>query len=130
MGFTDKFWDTIDKISSPVREQTISEDVTTRRIRQQREQTDRIQRVEYDPETGKPLLWFDVVVSSIGGQTDVPIPWPGTDVEDVRKSFLLWLAEDEWQTVTFTKDGAQSELTFRSSWVSGFQISGKGRARQ
>lgn len=86
-------------------------------------------RVEYDPETGAQLLWYTINIASVAGYTNIPVMWQAVSEEDARESFLRWLAADEFRTVDFTADGKDSRLTFRGSWVAGFTMDGKGRAR-
>lgn len=129
MSFTDKLLDALDKITGPARQQTVSDDARSRVARHQQLDQMRMTRVEYVPETGERQLWYTIGVSSLGGHTDIPIPWLGTSEEDARATFIEWLAADEFQTVDFTKDGRNVRLTFRGSWVSGFTMDGKGRTR-
>jgi hypothetical protein len=126
-SFGDKFWDWTSKISPP--QQTISDDARSRIARREQLERTRMTRVEHDPETGEKVLWYTITVSSLGGHTNVPVPWSGTSEEDARASFIEWLGQDEFQTVDFTSDGKDARLTFRGSWVSGFTMDGKGRAR-
>lgn len=126
-SFGDKFWDWTAKISPP--QQTTIDDAHSRLARREQLERTRMTRVETDDDTGRPLLWFTVTVSSLGGHANVPVPWQGFDEEDVRASFIEWLGQDEFQTVDFTSDGKNARLTFRGSWVAGFILDGKGRAR-
>lgn len=128
MGRFDRLWETMDKVVAPTRNQTIVDNVQSRLARQQRADRDRIQREEVDPETGKPLLWFDVSIT-VGSHSGVPIAWPGKDWEDVNAAVIEWLATNEFITVDFTNNGARSKLTFRSSFVAHWEI-GAGRTRQ
>jgi len=86
---------------------------------------------------GQAELWFDVTFS-IAGIDDIPLPWKGVDVDDVTRSFKIWLAEIEepaidgtvpWHTITVELDGAKRVLTFRGDWVAGFKIKARGRTR-
>ena len=109
-------------------QQTISDDAQSRLARQQREERDRIQREERDPETGEPLLWFDVALT-VGSHSGVPIAWPGRDEADVNAAVIEWLNASEFITVDFSNNGAQRKLTFRSSFVAHWEI-GPGRRRR
>ena len=128
MSFIDKMLDGLDKVTSPARQQTVSDDVQSRLARQQRAERDRMQRVEHDAETGKPLLWFDVSIT-VGVHTSVPIAWAGNDWEDVNAAVIEWLNSSEFITVDFVNNGVHSKLTFRSSFVAHWEI-GSGRARR
>jgi hypothetical protein len=120
------FWDVVDKFVSPVREKTVSDDAHSRLARRDYEERNRIKRVEYDDE-GNQLLHFEVVIS-IAGHSGIPIPWVGKSQEDVRESFIRWLASEDFVTVDFTNNGSRKKLTFRGSWVAGFEI-GDGKVR-
>lgn len=67
-----------------------------------------------------------IVKVQVPGYGEFSIDVPGTDEEDVRATFIEWLAGDEksddWRTVTASIDGKKSQLTFRASWVAGFRI--------
>lgn len=127
MSLSDRIWDALDKVTAPVREQTIADDAQSRLARQQLAERDHIKRVEHDPETGRPLLWFDVTIT-VGLHT-VPIPWSGKDWEDVNNAIIQWLAGNEFITLDFVNNGARSKMTFRSSFVAHWEI-GAGRKRQ
>ena len=128
MSLADKMWDKLDKVVGSTSQQTISDDVHSRLARQQRADRDKLQRQEVDPETGKPLLWFDVSIT-VGSHSGVPIAWPGTDEDDVNAAVIEWLNASEFITVDFTNSGARRKLTFRSSFVAHWEI-GPGRTRQ
>lgn len=129
MTFSDRVFDALDKMTGPVRQQTIVDDARSRVARQQQLEQSRITREEYDEETGERQLWYTITIPSIAGFTSVPIPWLGTSEEDARASFVEWLAQDEFQTVSFMNDGRELRFTFRGSWVAGFIMDGRGRAR-
>lgn len=129
MSFTDRLLDGLDKLTGPARQQTVSDDARSRVARRQQVEQARMVREDFDPETGKRELWYTITLASFGGQLNVPIPWQGTDVDDARDSFIEWLNEKEFQTVDFVSDGKLVKLTGRGSWVSGFMMDGKGRAR-
>jgi hypothetical protein len=129
VGFTDRMFDALDKMTGPVRQQTIVDDARSRIARQQQAEQSRMVREEHDPETGKPLLWFTITMSSFGGHQSVPIPWQAVDEEEARDSFIEWLSEKEFQTVEFMSDGKKLRVTGRGSWVAGFSMDGKGRTR-
>lgn len=120
------FWDLYAKFVGPTREKTISDDPHSRLARRDYEDRNRIKRVEYDEE-GNQLLHFEVVIS-IAGHSGIPIPWTGKSAEDVRESFIAWLASGDFVTVDFVNNGARKKLTFRGSWVAGFEI-GDGKIR-
>lgn len=120
------FWEFMDKINPP--ERTVSDDAHSRLARRDTAERDRIQRVEFDERTGEQSLWFDVSVSVIGEW--LPMDWSGHDQDDVRDTVLAWIAADEWISVDYRKNGAESQLTFRSSWVAGFTVGMKGRRRK
>lgn len=122
-----EFWKILDKVRPP--QQTIVDDARSRIARREQQERSRMTRVEHDPETGEPLLWYTITVSSLAGHTAVPIPWQGTSEENARESFIAWLDAGEFKTVDFVNDGKNFRLTFRGSWVSGFWMDGKGHAR-
>lgn len=128
MGFVDKMLNGLDKVAGPVREQTVSDDAQSRLARQQQAERDRMQRVECDPETGEPLLWFDVAIT-VGSHSGVPIAWSGSDEDDVNNAVIEWLNANEFITVDFVNNGARSKLTFRSGFVAHWEI-GSGRTRR
>lgn len=127
MAIGDRFFEALDKVVAPARDQTIVDDAQSRLARRQQAERDRIQRVEHDPETGKPLLWFDVTIT-VGTHT-VPLPWSGKDWEDVNDAVIEWLATNEFITLDFSHNGAQRKLTFRASFVAHWEI-GAGRTRK
>lgn len=128
MSFTDKLLDGLSKVVSPTTVKTVSDDARSRVARQQQVEQSRMAREEYS-ETGQRQLWYTITMSSFGGYANVPIDWLGTDEEDARDSFIEWLSEKEFQTVDFVNDGRAIRVTGRGSWVSGFSMDGKGRAR-
>lgn len=123
-----KFLDWMAANIAPSRESTISDDAQSRLARQQRAERDRMQRVEYDPETGESLLWFDVSIT-VGSHSGVPIAWSGRSAEDVNDAVIEWLRSSEFITVDFENNGARSKLTFRTSFVAHWEI-GAGRTRR
>jgi hypothetical protein len=129
VGFTDRMFDALYKMTGPAREQTVVDDARSRVARKQQVEQARMTREEYDPDTGKQLLWFTITMSSFGGHSNVPISWPGTDENDARDSFIEWLNEKEFQTVDFTSDGRKLRVTGRGSWVAGFSMDGKPHRR-
>lgn len=129
MNIADRMFDALDKVVGPARQQTISDDARSRVARRQQAEQSRMTREEYDPETGDRQLWYTITISSIAGFSSIPLPWLGTSEEDARASFIEWLAQDEFQTVDFVVDGKNVRFTFRGSWVAGFTMDGKGRAR-
>ncbi len=128
MSFSDRVFDVLGKVTGPVRQQTVSDDARSRIVRAQQAELARMVPEEYD-ETGKRQLWYTITMSSFGGHLNVPISWQGTDEEDARDSFIEWLNEKEFQTVDFMHDGRAVRVTGRGSWVAGFTMDGKGRAR-
>lgn len=69
------------------------------------------------------------VKAQIPGYGNVAIEVPGTDEDDVRDTFTEWLAgadgESDWRTIDATIDGQRKQITFRASFVAGFNISGR-----
>lgn len=121
------FWRVLDRLQPAT--QTVSDDARSRVARQQQAEQARMTQLETHPQTGEPLLWFTITLSSFGGQPEVPIKWQAVDEDDARESFIEWLAEKEFQTVDFVNDGKKVRLTGRGSWVAGFTMDGKGRTR-
>lgn len=128
MSFADRAWNALDRVVAPTREQTVVDDAQSRLARQRQAERDRMQRVEHDPETGEPLLWFDVSIT-VGDHSGVPIAWSGKDEDDVNAAVIEWLNSSEFITVDFSNNGKRSKLTFRSSFVAHWEI-GAGRARR
>jgi hypothetical protein len=116
----------LDKLAGmrPV-QQTTREDVRSRLARQSYDTRNRIQRVEYD-EDGNVELWFDVSLS-VGDHVGVPIPWTGKDHNDVTDSFIEWLNSAQFRTINYVHNGAPRTLTFRTSYVAAFEVTGTGR---
>lgn len=129
MSFTDRMLDGLDKLTGPARQRTVSDDARSRVARQQRADEARLVRQEVDPDTGKPLLWFTITMSSFGGYPQVPLSWQAADEDEARASFIEWLNETEFQTVDFVNDGKKVKVTGRGSWVAGFTMDGKGHTR-
>lgn len=123
-----RFLDILAKIQAPV-QQTVSDDARSRIARQQQLDRMRMTREDHDPVTGERELWFTIKIASVAGYTDVPVAWQGTSEDDARNSFIEWLGMDEFRTVDFIADGKNARLSFRGSWVAGFTMDGKGRAR-
>lgn len=121
-----KLLDWISKVQLP--EQTIADDAQSRLARRQRAERDQLQRQEVDPETGEPLLWFDVSIT-VGDHSGVPIPWAGRSADEVNAAVIEWLGASEFITVDFSNNGSRSKLTFRSSFVAHWEV-GSGRARR
>ena len=121
------FWDILDKVH-PSR-QTTADDARSRVARRQRDEQTRMTREDYDPVTGDRELWYTINIASVAGYTNVALSWQGTSEDDARDSFIEWLAQDEFRTVNYWSDGKQVRLSFRGSWVAGFTLDGKGRAR-
>lgn len=123
-----RFLDILAKIQAPV-QQTVSDDARSRIARQQQADQARMTREERDPDTGERQLWYTINIASVAGYDSVPVSWLGTSEDDARASFIEWLAQDEFRTVDFVADGKNARLTFRGTWVAGFTMDGKGRAR-
>lgn len=77
---------------------------------------------------GRPELWFGVGVN-VPGHGIVSMDWQGTDPDDVRDSLIEWINADDWVTVTASMQGSRSQLTFRTSWVSSFNVGTTGSRR-
>jgi hypothetical protein len=129
VGITDKMLGALGKVTGPARQQTISDDARSRVARRQQADYTRLTREELDSETGKPLRWFKITMSSFGGYPNVPISWQAVDEDEARESFIEWLGEKEFQTVDFVNDGQHLKVTGRGSWVAGFTMDGKPRTR-
>jgi hypothetical protein len=123
MGFLDKMADLV--ASSP--EKTVVDDARSRLARRDYEDRNKMQRVERDDE-GNELLWFDVAIT-VGSHVGVPIAWSGNNAEEVNAAVIEWLNANEFITVDFTNNGAQSKMTFRTSFVAHWEI-GAGRKRR
>jgi hypothetical protein len=72
---------------------------------------------------------------SISGLIDVPIEWYGTNLYEVRDTFIQFLEDGAavrlvdneqpngtWRMVSFKDQGVPKILIFRADWVSGFTI--------
>lgn len=121
------FWDIVDKVVGPAREQTASDDARSRLARRDYEERNRLKRVEYDDQ-GDEQLWFTVALT-VGDHSGVPIAWAGQDVDEVNAAVAEWLRASEFITVDFEENGKKSKLTFRASFVPHWTVDERGRKR-
>lgn len=88
------------------------------------DRTNYVYRGNVDPSFHSEVQHSFTVVFNVGGFSGIPLPFFGSDSEDVRERFIKWLNESDWQTIELADAGASSfqPFSFRTANVHAIQI--------